>query len=107
MLSRDLLEQARLLDASLLQVWSLALREARIGVMAAVITAVGSALSEVGAIILVGGNIQGSTETLASAVLFEVGMGDYGQAMAIGVILLGVILILAGALTVAQQAGRR
>jgi tungstate transport system permease protein len=105
--SRDLLEQARLLNASLFQVWRLALREARVGILAAVITAVGSALSEVGALILVGGNIKGSTETLATAVLFEVGTGDYGQALAIGVILLGIILILAGALTVAQQAGRR
>lgn len=102
---RSLLDQASALGASRPRVAILALREARIGVFAAVIAAFGSALSEVGLVILVGGNIEGQTETLASAVLAEVSAGNYGPAMAYGFILLGLILILAALFTLIQQRG--
>lgn len=98
-----LLDQARALGASRPQVGALALREARIGVIAAAIAALGSALSEVGAVVLVGGNITGQTQTLASAVLVEVSAGDYGRAVALGAILLGLILVIAAGLTLYQQ----
>jgi tungstate transport system permease protein len=98
-----LTDQARALGASRLRVSALALREARVGVLAATIAAVGSALSEVGAVVLVGGNIQGQTQTLASAVLVQVSSGDYGRAIALGVILLGLILVISAVLTLAQQ----
>jgi tungstate transport system permease protein len=99
----SLLDQARAFGASTAQVCVLALREARVGVFAAGIAALGSALSEVGAVVLVGGNIQGDTETLASATLTQVGAGEYGRAMALGIILLGLIVVIATGLTVAQQ----
>ena len=102
-----LLEQARAFGASRAQVATLALREARVGVLAATIAAMGSALAEVGAIVLVGGNIEGQTQTLASAVLVQVSAGEYGRAIALGSILLGLILILAAGLTLAQQHERR
>jgi tungstate transport system permease protein len=102
-----LLAQARALGANTAQVWLLALREARIGVMAATIAAVGSALSEVGAVVLVGGNIEGSTQTLASAALEQVNAGHYAEGMAIGMILLGLILILMAVLTAIQLGGGR
>jgi tungstate transport system permease protein len=102
-----LLDQARALGARRAQVWALALREARVGVFAAAIAAVGSALSEVGAVVLVGGNITGQTQTLASAVLVEVSAGNYGRAVALGLILFGLILIIAAVLTVAQQGQAR
>jgi tungstate transport system permease protein len=100
-----LLSQATALGASTGQLWLLALREARIGVMAATIAAFGSALSEVGAVVLVGGNIQGSTQTLASAALEQVDAGHFAEGVAIGMILLGLILILAAALTAVQLGG--
>jgi tungstate transport system permease protein len=102
-----LLEQARAFGASRAQVALLALREARVGVLAATIAAMGSAFAEVGAVVLVGGNIKGETETLASAVLVRVSAGEYGRAIALGTILLGLILLLAAALTFAQQHERR
>jgi tungstate transport system permease protein len=102
-----LLAQARALGAGTAQVWLLALREARIGVMAATIAAVGSALSEVGAVVLVGGNIEGSTQTLASATLEQVNAGHYAEGMAIGMILLGLILVLTSVLTAIQLGGDR
>jgi tungstate transport system permease protein len=102
-----LLDQARAFRASRVQVALLALREARIGVLAATIAAMGSAFAEVGAVVLVGGNLDGDTQTLASAVLVRVSAGEYGRAIALGAILLGLILILAAVLTVAQQHERR
>jgi tungstate transport system permease protein len=106
-LPRGLFEQARAFGASRVQVWALALREARVGVLAATIAAMGSAFAEVGAVVLVGGNIDGQTQTLASAVLVRVSAGEYGRAIALGTILLGIILLLSAALTLAQQHERR
>lgn len=100
-----LFEQARALGASRPQLAGLALREARVGVVGATIAAFGSAVSEVGAVVLVGGNIHGQTQTLASAVLTEVSAGEYGTAIALGILLLGLILIAGGVLTVVQQRG--
>ena len=102
-----LLEQARAFGASRGQVAVLALREARVGVLAATIAALGSAFAEVGAVVHVGGNIEGETQTLASAVLVRVSAGEYGRAIALGAILLGLILVLAAGLTLAQQHERR
>jgi tungstate transport system permease protein len=102
-LDPGLADQARALGASRLRVGALALREARVGVLAAVVAALGSAMSEVGAVVLVGGNIDRSTQTLASAVLVRVGMGDFAAAIALGTVLLGLLLVLAAGLTVAQQ----
>jgi tungstate transport system permease protein len=102
----SLFDQARALGASRRQLATLALREARIGVIGATIAAFGSAVSEVGAVVLVGGNIHGQTQTLATAVLAEVSAGEYGTAIAFGILLLGLILICAGMLTLFQHGGR-
>lgn len=102
-----LLEQARALGASWTQVAGLALREGRVGVLAAAIAALGSALSEVGAVVLVGGNVEGQTQTLASAVLVRISAGDYAAGIALGLILLGLILVIAAILTVVQQRDAR
>jgi tungstate transport system permease protein len=103
----NLLLQARGLGASTLGIWLLALREARIGVLAASVAALGSALSEVGALILVGGNITGETQTLATSVLTEVSAGEYSRAIALGTILLGLVIALSAMLTVVQHRGQR
>jgi tungstate transport system permease protein len=101
--SPGLLAQARAYGASRLQLAGLALREARIGILAATIAAVGSALSEVGAVVLVGGNILGVDQTLASAALDQISAGNFSLAMAIGILLLGLVLIVMALLTVLQQ----
>jgi tungstate transport system permease protein len=106
-LPAGLLAQARALGAGTAQIWWLALREARIGVLAATIAALGSAVSEVGAVVLVGGNIEGSTQTLASAALEQVNGGHYAEGLAIGIVLLGLILVLTGVLTAIQLGGPR
>lgn len=100
-----LLGQARLLGAGRVQVSMLALREARIGVMAGIIAALGTALSEVAAIAILGGNIYGYDQTLASASLYEVGGGHYAEALAIAIVLLGLILILMCGMGLLQHQG--
>jgi len=100
-----LLSQARLLGAGRRQLWTLALREARIGVIAAVIAALGTALSEVAAIVILGGNIYGYDQTLASATLYEVNGSFYADAVAIAIVLMGLILILMGGLGLLQHQG--
>jgi tungstate transport system permease protein len=99
-----LLAQARVLGAGRRQLSLLALREAKIGVIAAVIAALGAALSEVGAVVIVGGNIQNYDQTLASAVLAQINdYANYQYAVAIGLVLLALILVLMTVLTVLQQ----
>ena len=103
-LAPGLLQQARALGAGRVQLAGLALREARIGVLAAVIAAFGSAISEVGAVVIVGGNIEGHDQTLGSAALQQItDNADYPEAVAIGLVLLVLIGILIAALTVLQQ----
>ncbi len=106
-LSAGLVAQARAFGANGLRIAALAIREAWTGIMAGVIAAVGSALSEVGAVVLVGGNIHGYDQTLASAALEEINAGHWSNGAAIGIVLLGLILIVSAVLTMLQYAGRR
>jgi len=64
------------------------LREARVGVMVSIVAGFGSIISEVGAVMLVGGNIQGSTRVLTTAIVLETRKGNFDLAMALGVVLL-------------------
>jgi tungstate transport system permease protein len=102
-----LIAQARAYGARRHRIALLALREARVGVMAALIAAVGAGLSEVGAVAIIGGNLPFATQTLASAALEEVNAGRYASAIAIGMLLLGLILVISAVLTVLQYAGSR
>jgi tungstate transport system permease protein len=100
-----LLAQARALGAGRRQLALLAVREARIGVMAAVIAALGTGLSEVGAIVIVGGNIYGFDQTLASAALYDANAAHYADGVAVGIVLIGLILLLMGGVSLLQQRG--
>lgn len=102
-LPSGLLLQASAFGASRTAVSVLALREARVGLVAAVITALGSALAEVGAVVIVGGNSRGQTNTLASTVLLDLSAGDPAGATANVLVLVGLMLLLGLALTVIQQ----
>ncbi len=87
------------------RLWLL-LREIRLGVLAAVIAALGGILSEVGAVMMVGGNLEGETRVLTTAILMYTQMGDFGSALGLAAVLLGLMLLLAGGLTAVQQSGR-
>lgn len=68
--------------------------EARVGVLVAVIAGFGSIISEVGAVMMVGGNIQGSTRVLTTAVVLETNKGNFDLAIALGLILLGMAFVI-------------
>ena len=93
------------LGASRWQAGLLLFREARLALLAAVMAGFGAAISEVGATIMVGGNIRGSTQTLTSALLLEVQQGDFETAIAFSLILLAIVFLVVGCLTVLQQRG--
>lgn len=76
--------------------WQLAravLGEARPGVLAAVLAAFGSIISEVGAVMLVGGNIAGQTRVLTTTIVLETRKGNFALALALGIILLGLAFL--------------
>ncbi len=80
--------QVRSLGATRWQeIWAV-LRQARIGVVAAIVAAFGGVISEVGAVMLVGGNIDGKTRVLTTAIVLNTRTGDFSTAIALGIILL-------------------
>jgi tungstate transport system permease protein len=91
---RVISDTARSLGASSLQVTLVVFREARFAVMAAVILAFGRAISEVGLALMVGGNIQGFTRVLTTAISLETAKGDLELSFALGIILLAIALII-------------
>jgi tungstate transport system permease protein len=64
------------------------LREARLGVVVSIVAGFGSIISEVGAVMLVGGNIEGSTRVLTTAIVLETRKGNFDLALAMGIVLL-------------------
>ena len=99
--------QARSLGASRLQEAALTLKEARWGVMAAVAAGFGGIISEVGAVNMVGGNIEGKTRVMTTAIMLETGQGNYGLALGLGIILLGIAFVIMNGFTRVQQSGGR
>lgn len=80
--------QVQSLGASRWQTTLAVLEEARTGVIAAIVAGFGGIISEVGAVMLVGGNIEGRTRVLTTAIVLETNKGNFGLALALGVILL-------------------
>jgi tungstate transport system permease protein len=96
-------DTARSLGASGLQVAGVILREARFAVVAAVIMGFGRAISEVGLAIMVGGNIKGFTRVITTAISLETSKGELELAIALGIILLVIALVINIGLNRVQQ----
>jgi tungstate transport system permease protein len=101
---RNLRQQLISLGATGWQATLATLAEARIGVVVAIIAGFGSIISEVGAVILVGGNIEGKTRTLTTAIVLETRKGNFDLAMALGMILLLITFLIN--LTMVRLQGR-
>ena len=95
------------LGASQWQVSLLLVREARLGLMAAVIAGFGRVISEVGASMMVGGNIKGETRVLTTATVMEVGKGNFDLAIALSLVLLLGAFAVVVLLTWLQHGGRK
>jgi tungstate transport system permease protein len=102
-LGEDLPDQLRALGASRWQLTWLLLAEARLPLLAAAMAAAGRLLSEVGAALMVGGNIRGETRVLTTAMVMEVRQGNFALALALGFLLLVLALAVNGVLTWLQQ----
>jgi tungstate transport system permease protein len=94
------------LGATRLQMVLLLLREARLPLLAAVMAGFGSVISEIGASIMVGGNIKGYTRVLTTATVMETGKGNFDVAIALGIILLLMVYGVNFLLTMIQQRRR-
>lgn len=82
--------------------WTL-LKEARLGLLAAVIAGFGRVISEVGASMMVGGNILHQTRLMTTAIVMEVSRGNFDMAWALSFILLGLSFTITAVLTLLQQ----
>lgn len=85
--------QLRSLGATRRQMAMTILTEARLGMVAAVVAAFGSIISEVGAVMLVGGNIARETRVMTTAIVLETRKGNFDLALALGIILLGLAFL--------------
>jgi tungstate transport system permease protein len=94
------------LGATRLQYLWLMVREARLPLLAAAMAGFGAVISEVGAAMMVGGNIQGQTRVLTTATVLETSRGNFDLALALGLILLLLVYLVTAALTWIQQRGR-
>ena len=102
-LPRQLPDLLRSLGAGPVRTLLLISREARLGLLAAVMAAFGAVVSEVGASMIVGGNLQGSTRVLTTAIVTTTSRGEVEQALMLGLVLLGLSFGVNAILTTIQQ----
>ena len=91
------------LGASRAQMVWVVLREARLPMLAAVMAGFGGVISEIGASMMVGGNVKGQTRTLTTAMVLETGKGNFEVAIALSLLLLVLVFLVNWALTSIQQ----
>jgi tungstate transport system permease protein len=87
-----------------LTAWTVA-REARFALAAVITAAFGQVVAEIGAAMMLGGNIRGSTRTLTTAVALYTAQGDFGIAVALGLVLIAIALLVNVTLQVLQGRG--
>ena len=100
---REFRVQLLALGASRVQMVWVVLREARLPMLAAVMAGFGGIISEIGASMMVGGNIKGQTRTLTTAMVLETGKGNFEVAIALSLLLLVLVFGVNWALTAIQQ----
>ncbi len=93
------------LGATPFQISLAIIREARYGIISAVIAGLGRVMAEVGAILIVGGNIAGFTRVMTTTIAMETDKGNFELALALGIILLTISLLINLALYFIQKRG--
>ncbi len=93
------------LGATPFQVSLAVIKEARYGIMSGFIAALGRVMAEVGAILIVGGNIAGFTRVMTTTIALETDKGNFELALALGIILLTISLVINSALHLVQKKG--
>ena len=105
-LPRKLKLQILALGATRIQMVWMLIKEAKLPLLAAVMAGFGGVISEVGASIMVGGNIKGYTRVLTTATVMETGRGDFDVAIALSIVLLMLVYLVNYVLTKIQQRER-
>jgi len=95
------------LGASRSQLLWLLLKETRLPLLAAVMAGFGAVISEIGASMMVGGNIRGQTRVLTTAIVLETSKGEFERALALSALLLVITYLINLALTWIQQKGHK
>jgi tungstate transport system permease protein len=98
-------QTAQTLGASPFQVTKTVILEARYGILSGIIAAFGRVMAEVGAILIVGGNIAGLTRVMTTAIALETDKGNFELALALGIILLTLSLLINSLLHIIQKKG--
>ncbi len=91
------------LGSNEIQLWWELIKESKKSIIAGILIAFGQAISEVGAVIIVGGNIRWHTRTFTTAIVYQTRMGEFGMAIALGLILIIITFILNYILTHLQS----
>ncbi len=94
------------LGASTAQLYLRLVKEARLSLVAALAAGFGSIISEVGAVMMVGGNIKGQTRVMTTAIVLETRQGEFGNALVLGAVLLALALGVNALFTWVQQRSR-
>ena len=102
-LNPNLRLQTLSLGANKWQLFIILIHEARLPILAAIMAGFGSVISEVGAVMMVGGNIKGHTRVLTTAIVTETRMGHFNMAIALCIILLIISFLINLILTYVQQ----
>ena len=100
-------EQLRSLAASPPQIAATLLWDGRFSLLTAILAGFGRACAEVGAVMIVGGNIAGVTRTMTTAIALETSKGDLPLALGLGVILIGLVIAVNAAVFLVGQTARR
>ncbi|MBM4045887.1 MAG: ABC transporter permease subunit [Planctomycetes bacterium] len=98
----NLRQQVRSLGATSWQATWAVLKEARQGVIVSIVAGFGSIISEVGAVMMVGGNIEGQTRVLTTAIVLETRRGNFEMALALAGVLLALALVINAAILLLQ-----
>ena len=96
-------EQFSSLGAGLFMRSVILLWDERFALLTVLMAAFGRAISEVGAVMIVGGNIDGFTRVMTTSIALETSKGDLPMALALGMVLLGVVLLLNGLISVVKR----
>ena len=93
------------LGANERQLWWELIKESKKSIIAGFLVAFGQAISEVGAVMIVGGNIRWETRTFTTSIVLQTRMGEFGMAIALGIILISIAFIVNYGLTLIQNRG--
>ena len=100
-------EQLRALGLSRWERAQTLLVEARFSLATAILAGFGRAVAEVGAVMIVGGNIAGVTRVMTTAIALETSKGDLALALALGIVLIAIAIAVNAAASLAREYGRR